>query len=150
MRTRMYYMISYTSIACYCVSENTSHSDVACYCASESNKHIFRIRLTSEHDPQRQTSALYRRGARGSHRRYAEATSATLPPGARPPRPPWGGAPRCPPEPRPAPLGAVRSRGSTYPITLVILLKVKGALEVAENGLRCEIDLNPQLGFNRT
>ena len=55
-------------------------SDIACYSASESNKHIFRMRLTSEHDPQRQTSALYRRGARGSHRRYAEATSVTLPP----------------------------------------------------------------------
>ena len=79
-------------------------------------------------------------------------TIATLPParGACSSRPPWRGAPQSPPERRPAPLGAVRSRGSTYPIVLVIFLKVKGALEVAENGLRCEIDLNAQLGFNRT
>ena len=81
---------------------------------------------------------------------HVATTIATLPPGSRPPRPPWRGAARSPPEPRPAPLGAVRSRGSTYPIALVIFLKVKGALEVAENGLRCEIDLNAQLGFNRT
>ena len=44
----------------------------------------------------------------------------------------------------------VLSRGSTYPIILVVFLKVKGALEVAKTGLRCEIDLNAQFGANRT
>ena len=88
---------------------------------------------------------------------HVATTIATLPPGSRPPRPgarplrpPWRAAPRSPPGRQPAPLGAVRSRGFTYPIVLVIFLKVKGALEVAENGLRCDIDLNAQLGFNRT
>ena len=86
---------------------------------------------------------------------HAAATGAMRkPPALRfPPAPALRGhhgAPRCPPEPRPASLGALRSRGSTYPIILVILLKVKGVLEVTENGLRCEIDLNAQLGFNRT
>jgi len=52
-----------------------------------------------------------------------------------------------PPERRPAPLGAVRWRGSTYPIVSVIFLKVKGPLEVAQNGLRCGIDLNLPLGY---
>ena len=44
----------------------------------------------------------------------------------------------------------MRSRGSTYPIILVVFLKVKGALEVAKTSLRCEIDLNAQFGANRT
>ena len=105
------------------------------------------INIFSAHASQANTTpnsiqVLYIGEVHGSHRRYAEATSATLPPGARPPRPPWRGAPRCPPKPRPAPLGTVRSPGSTYPIILVILLKVKGVLEVTENGLRCEIDLS--------